>query len=219
MNKLYEIIDGVDLVTVTEAFRDYDDKINDIENQIWDLEDELKRYDSDLDKEEFEEVSNKIKELEQQKSDLKDEQDKEYQKFIKTLPKETNKRDFVGFNIDETDPSYWSSFIPGSKDREYVMDKEGITLAYITEITPEQYLELCSGYGWSKVYKYSIENIMSRLPAGDEEYIDQMAEAMKNGVKFKLPFIDIKHHGQEGRHRALAAMKAGIKTIPCLILA
>lgn len=106
----------------------------------------------------------------------------------------------------------------GNKDREYVMKKNGYTLAYIAEITPEEYLLLCGKYGWGNIYT-DIEEIKKQMSDRDWKNINEMAELMKQGHKFGLPYVDILRQGQEGRHRALAAEVAGIKTIPCLIIA
>lgn len=106
----------------------------------------------------------------------------------------------------------------GNKDREYMMNKYGYTLAYIAEITPDEYLLLCGKYAWKNIYT-DVKQITDMLSEKDWKDIHEIAELMKQGQKFGLPYVDILQQGQEGRHRALAAKEAGIKTIPCLIIA
>lgn len=202
-----------------ESYRDYTDDIDILEMDIEDLYDNLNYAKSYDDEEEIEYYEEEIAKKEKELEELKAKWQKEYDDFKKTLPPETNKTDFPNFNLTETDPSFWESFIPGHKDRDYLMKKYGYTLAYIAEVTPEQYLQLCSKYGWNKEREYSLDNIIKGLPEKDTSYLDTMTKAMERGEKFDLPFIDVLKNSQEGRHRALAAMKAGIKTIPCLILA
>ncbi len=220
MKNLYNRLDKLieNDTYIIESFRSYDKDLDNIDDELYDLQDELEMLDSELDKDDYEEVLGKIEDLKSRREEIKAKQDEEYKDLIPTLPKETSKTDFPGFDITETDPPYWSQFIPGNKDRDYMMNKEGYDYAYIAELTPEQYLELCSLYGWGEEREYSLDSIRRGL-VRDDDYIGKMADAMKSGTKFKLPFVDIKKHGQEGRHRALAAIEAGIETIPCLILA
>lgn len=98
------------------------------------------------------------------------------------------------------------------------MNKYNYILAYIAEVTPDEYLLLCGKYAWRNQFT-SVEEITNQLSEKDWKDIHEMAELMKQGQKFGLPYVDILKCGQEGRHRALAAKEAGIKTIPCLILA
>lgn len=220
MKNLYNGLDELveNHTYIIESFRSYDKELSDIEDKLYDLKDELEMLDPELDKEWYNETKSEIDLLQSKYNEVKSRQDKEYQELLPTLPKETTKTNFPGFDITETDPPYWSQFIPGNKDRDYMMNKDGYSLAYIAELTPEEYLELCSLYGWGEEREYSLDSIRRGL-VRDGDYISNMADSMKSGTRFKLPFIDIKKHGQEGRHRALAAIEAGIETIPCLILA
>ena len=211
-----DIIDET-IKLIEESYRDYDYDIDRLEGRLYKLHDLLDdTWDEDV--EEKEDLQRQIDEVEKELQALKDQQQKEYNAMLKNLPPPTNKKIFPGFDITETDPPYWSQFIPGNKDRDYIMENDKYTLAYIAEVTPEQYLELCSKHGWGKEIPYSLDNIINRLPDRDMSYLEEMVQALKDGAVFKLPYVDLKRHGQEGRHRALAAYYAGIKTIPCLII-
>lgn len=204
-------------MAMCENFRDYNEQIWEIEERIDDINDIIDNGDY-WDEEELDELETERNELEVKLNELKKKQNQEYQSELADLPPETDKRDFEGFKTDETDPPYWSSFIPGNKDRDYMMNKYGYTLSYIAEITPDEYLMLCGKYAWKHQYT-SVEEITKQLGPKDWGSIKEMAELMKQGQKFGLPYVDILKSGQEGRHRALAAKEAGIQTIPCLIIA
>lgn len=99
------------LNNLLENFRDYNE-------EIWELEDRLEDINIDLDddwrfdEEELEEIKKEKQVVEAQLNNLKSKQRGEYENELKDLPPETDKRDFEGFRTDETDPSYWSAFIP-----------------------------------------------------------------------------------------------------------
>lgn len=105
-NKLKE-----NLNTLLEDFRDYN-------NDIWELEDKLDTINDNLENEwqweedEIEEFKQEKAELEEQLNELKSKQRAEYEKELADLPPETDKRDFEGFRTDETDPRFWSYYIP-----------------------------------------------------------------------------------------------------------
>lgn len=205
-----------------EDFRDYDNLIDEISNEMFDI---LQAYDyscdwnkmgeltltdvdmTDEDKDLFFELQTKLNDLEYHKKI-------EYENEVSNLPPETTKTNFEGFDITKTDPSYDEYFIKGNKDRDYVLNKGGYTDAYIAEMTPEEYLKLCGKYGWKHIYN-DIDEIIKNTP---EKYlIDKYAEMFKQGKRAPMPVLDINHRGQEGRHRALACIKVGIKTMPVLI--
>lgn len=59
--------------------------------------------------------------------------------------------------------------------------------------------------------------------AADQENVNQMATAIENGEKLPMPWVEMNGNGeltstQEGRHRALAAKKAGLEKIPFRIV-
>lgn len=149
------------------------------------------------------------------------------------IPGPTDKRDFEGFDttVAGNGPhDDHSDFIPENKYHDYSINKGrpyGETYgndeewwhyqdAYIAEITPQQYLELCYKYIFDRPL-FNIEDIYTKDRLS-KDTVHQYAEQMKNGEKFYMPYLDFRKEQQEGRHRALAAIENGYETIPCLIL-
>lgn len=199
-----------------EVFRDYDEQIDELEDRKYDLENEL--GDSwQYDEEELQEMQAELDKINEQLEDLYNKRDTEYMEELKDLPKSTDKTDFEGFDITKTDPPADADLLPNSKYRDYFMKKYDYKDAYIAEVTPEQYLLLCGKYGWGRQYD-NIDDIYNNLSKNSHELIHEYANRMKNGEKAPLPVLNIKKQGQEGRHRAFAAMEAGIETIPVLII-
>ena len=149
------------------------------------------------------------------------------------IPKPTSRTNFEGFRIDSTDVLYYNDFLPNSKYRDYALNKSRPNYesdeedsfykysdAYIAEVTPQEYLDLC--YKWVfdkpsiKVKQFTDENMA--IFRQDAIRCKRLANVMKDGTKMYLPYIDFRQKGQEGRHRAGAAYLLGIKTIPVLIL-
>lgn len=144
-----------------------------------------------------------------------------------SLPNPTIKRDFKGFTTDSCGNDM-TDFIPENKYHDYSINKYrpyGIagnedgwkySDAYITEITPEQYIDLCYRYIFHKPIP-TMEELLER-PEIIEANVEEYTKQMEQGTKFDLPYIDFRKEQQEGRHRALAAWKNNYQTIPCLIL-
>ncbi len=86
-------------------------------------------------------------------------------------------------------------------------------LASIVPMTADQYLTNCSK---ARGHKPAIpENEYAAINPGK---IDDIAEKMKNGNKFPIPIINYAYGNQDGRHRALAALKIGVKRIPVIVI-
>lgn len=224
MNNMDRLVETL-IRSLYEGFRDLDVQLEDVKSDLYDL---IDSYDINYDWDDvlnyepndnwYEDDIERLKELQNKLKELEDKQKEEYEKELKELPPPTNKTNFEGFDITKTDPSDKEDYLPNSKSRDYYMKKYGYTLAYITEITPEEYLLLCGKYGWKRQYN-SVQDIEKELTRQGKLDIYEYAKRMKKGEKAPMPYIDIKKQGQEGRHRAFAAIQAGIKTIPCLILA
>ena len=136
-----------------------------------------------------------------------------------SLPKPTDKTEFKGFDITKvsnTDNSYkqYQEFL----ENPDLAKEKGFTDVYIAEITPQEYMDLCSLYiaksSETDLNKLSDLNGMQKHFA---ERAHEIANAMKQGEKVPLPILDFHWKEQDGRHRAVAAYIDGIKTIPCLI--
>lgn len=210
-------------IKLSEEFRDYDDEINEIEEELYDLIDSVDRYNSVTNLLEYEFDDNiyydedikRGKELQNKLKQLYADRESEYNKEIKDLPPKTNKKDFVGFDITKTDPPYDAYMLEGSKDREYFMNKEGFSDVYIAEMTPDEYLLLCGKYGWKD--RFTDVDTIYNTTGTDKEKVKEYVEKFKNGEKAPMPVLNVKKQGQEGRHRAFAAKEVGIETIPVLI--
>ena len=153
-----------------------------------------------------------------------------------SLPKPTNKTNFKGFTTDgagNSESSDESYLLPNNPNRQYAINKGRrpnetatgsddedewwhYTDPYIAEITPQEYFDLCYKYIFHKTPP-SLDEAL-KLPEIDENNVKEYAEAMQNGSKFLMPYLNFRTENQEGRHRALAAYLAGIETIPCEII-
>lgn len=210
-------------IKLSEDFRDYDEDIDKLEDELYDLIYSIDTnirwddiYDYVCDEEMcYEDDIERIKELQTQIKDLQTKREQEYNEEIKDLPPRTTKTDFEGFDITKTDPPYDSYMLEGSPDREYYMRKEGFSDVYIAEMTPDEYLLLCGKYGWKD--RFNDVDTIYNTSGTNKDYVEEYAERMKNGEKAPMPVINVKNRGQEGRHRAFAAKLAGIKTIPVVI--
>lgn len=75
-------------------------------------------------------------------------------------------------------------------------------------MSPKQYIyKIASNWGLS--YEDTLIQVM-------DSKVDKYAEMMKSGSKAPVGYFRRNHEGQEGRHRALAAMKLGCKSIPVI---
>ncbi|MCP3672740.1 MAG: hypothetical protein GY814_20420, partial [Gammaproteobacteria bacterium] len=93
---------------------------------------------------------------------------------------------------------------------EYFRKQKNIVVHDET-MTPDEYLERVTK-GFDGTLERTIQDI-------DSDIVDKYAEDMKSGDKFPMLSIDQSggYFNQEGRHRALAAKKAGINQVPVRI--
>lgn len=135
------------------------------------------------------------------------------------LPKPTTKTNFNGFNISkvsDNDNSYkrYQIFL----DNPELAKEQGFTNVYITEMTPQEYMDLCSLYvatgSENDLEKLTDENGMYKLFAKTcKEYADKM----RSGEKFPLLILDLNLKEQDGRHRAGAAYLNKYDKVPVLL--
>jgi hypothetical protein len=89
----------------------------------------------------------------------------------------------------------------------YYMINKG-ELYKLNYISPKEYLTIVAN-NFGKSYD---DMINSNVILKDK--IDKYADDMKKGDKFPIPYHTIGKSSQEGRHRALACLKLGVKKIP-----
>ena len=109
------------------------------------------------------------------------------------------KSDYEGFELD-THTSYYQDLYKQGK-------------AYIVEMSPRTYLEYCGAKIFESSYEKQVQAVMA-----DVKQTYRLADMMKNGTKMYMPALDFKTKGQEGRHRAAAAILNGIDKIPVMIV-
>ncbi len=103
-----------------------------------------------------------------------------------------------------TDVPFYDAFI---KDASYAKSK-GYKVK-IVEMSPDDYI--------SRVAEMQGTDIARQLQMVQQDLVDKYAGMMESGVKFDLPYLDLKRQEQEGRARSLAAKKLGYTVMPVLI--
>lgn len=104
--------------------------------------------------------------------------------------------EYEGFSLDSKTGSIETALAKGD--------------AIIVEMSPKEYIQ-----------RISYDIFGSSLARGTRgvniENIKRYAKEMRRGVKYDLPWLDYKNKGQEGRHRAMAAILNGYKKIPVAV--
>lgn len=136
---------------------------------------------------------------------LREIKQKEHDKQSKDIhlehTKDATSNDYEGFTTKTTGTSYYDDYLNGEKNG-----------GHIAEMSPKEYLQRCA-------YQiFDSATIESTIAALDEKNVKKYAEQMKSGTKFDMPYLNFMSGQQEGRHRAAAAMQAGIKKIPVLVV-
>lgn len=114
--------------------------------------------------------------------------------------------EYAGFDMSKSTNSHQSDVLEGKV--------KGKT-ATVVEMSPDEYMERAYRQIFKKPSKRG--GAFAEIPETSEK-VTQYAEAMRNGEKFPLPYLDYTNAGQEGRHRALAAKMAGIDKIPVVVI-
>lgn len=130
---------------------------------------------------------------------------KEHYKQVKNIhfqpPADASSDDYEGFTTKTTGTSAYDDYINGERNG-----------GRIAEMPPSEYLQRCA------YQVFEDATIESTLAAIDESNVKKYAYMMKNGTKFDMPYLNFMSGQQEGRHRAAAAMQAGIEKIPVLVV-
>ena len=120
--------------------------------------------------------------------------------------KKAYRGEYEGFDMGKYTNSYQGSVLEGKV--------KGKT-ATVVEMTPDEYIERT----YRQIFKKPTERADAFLEVPQHrEDIAKYAEAMRDGDKFPLPYLDYVAGQQEGRHRAFAAKEAGIDKIPVVII-
>jgi hypothetical protein len=106
-------------------------------------------------------------------------------------------------------------------DPEYYRERKKVE-GFIVWMSPDEYIEYCKS-GFGKINPEYVNNVES---SRDQNLVNKYAEMMKAGDKFPLVTLDYRRTGydknpdftQEGLHRAMAARKIGVKTMPVGVL-
>lgn len=128
----------------------------------------------------------------------------DFNKNWKSTVSENVKAEYEGFEKD-THTSYYQDLYKQGK-------------AQIVEMSPQEYLHYCAHSIFPKQGLNSTYESQIRAAIGDAKSTMKLVNLMQNGTKMYMPALDFKKHGQEGRHRAVAAMILGIKRIPVMIV-
>lgn len=131
----------------------------------------------------------------------KEEHDKQVENIHFQPPADASSDDYEGFTTKTTGTSAYDDYLNG--------EKHG---GRIAEMSPAEYLQRCA------YQVFEDATIESTLAAIDESNVKKYADMMKNGTKFDMPYLNFMSGQQEGRHRAAAAMQAGIDKIPVLVV-
>ena len=104
------------------------------------------------------------------------------------------------FDTTTTHMSYYDRFLD-AKELKYMQEAKNLD-GKIVYMTPDEYFK-----GAAKIfdYKYTPKQLEDQR---SDSLLPEYVEAMKNGAKFPLCFLNYADSGQEGLHRMLAAKKA-----------
>lgn len=113
------------------------------------------------------------------------------------------------FRTDKTGMSYYDDFL-NVKDHDYKRLAKGLQ-GEIIYMAPMEYVKRLG----TDIFHCSLERVMRGV---DHDNVQQIMDKMTSGTKYNLPILDLANETQEGRHRALAADKLGVKKIPVLVV-
>lgn len=109
------------------------------------------------------------------------------------------KSEYPGFKVNESTTTPVDEALKSGK-------------AIVVEMSPETYLHEVAHNIFPE------DTIESTLRGTSVKNINKYMQMMKDGTKFDTPYLNYRTKGQEGRHRAIAAMMLGIKRIPVIVV-
>ncbi|MDA3779292.1 MAG: hypothetical protein PF487_03520 [Bacteroidales bacterium] len=125
-------------------------------------------------------------------------------KLIKIINEEINSSCYKYFDLNDK-----YKYVEFDKPL-YSMVSKG-RVGRLIDLNPKQYL-----YNIARNFGLSYEDT-SGSNAVSREKVLKYAKDMRNGSKFPIPYYNENSSYQEGRHRALAAMKNGCSSIPIIV--
>lgn len=193
----YETEDDADMVKLLGGsykglFKHYTDKGEEIRSQMRSLQDKRSQL-----KDEIDIADAKLKELDRY---TRMKQQNEWLQRIsqQSTMQQATKNLYQGFKLNES--------TVGRVDEALKLGQ-----AQVMEMSPKEYIERAN---WQIFHKYTTaQNIAGR----SHKLVNEYAEMMRQGVKFDTPYLDYEDEGQEGIHRALAAIQNGYERIPVIV--
>lgn len=104
---------------------------------------------------------------------------------------------------------YYDDFLT-PKGADYMLRAKGLR-AKVVSMPPQEYIQRVA----DQVFHSNYER---QLISMERKNIAKYANQMKLGSKAPMPYLNLANEGQEGRHRAFAAMLVGAKEIPVLVV-
>ena len=194
----YETEDDADMVKLLGSsykglFKHYTDKGEEIRSQMRSLQNKRDQIKDEIDIEDA-----KLKEF--NRYTRTKQQDEWFQKInTQSTMREATRKSYQGFKLNES--------TVGKVD-----DALKTGNAQVMEMSPKEYIERAN---WQIFHKYTTaQNVAGR----SHKLVNEYAEMMRQGVKFDTPYLDYDEEGQEGIHRALAAIQNGYERIPVIVV-
>lgn len=144
-------------------------------------------------------ATDKLKQYEMQFVKGQKEQMQKMEREGKSTVSSKIKDNYEGFQLDTHTPAYQRAYERGE--------------AKIVEMSPKEYLQRCATDIFDSTYERQIRAVVA-----DAKHTYELADMMKSGTKMYMPSLDYNSKGQEGRHRAAAAILNGIERMPVLII-
>ena len=232
---IYNLVVGKDSYVNDARYKDTSQKITQYTNESFANTDKIQALRKELKKETIEDESRKgLDRWERELLADKTPRGKEIEKEIKTLRERQSQLDSVresfGNYLQAKDNQYKNeqiaSFGNPSLKPASQSDYEGFQLdtatsyyqdayeqgrAVIAEMSPKEYLQ--------RIAYHTFDTTLEKTVRGaNPKSVAKYAKEMREGTKYYMPVINYDNPGQEGRHRALAAIINGYEKIPVMIV-